>query len=110
MRRVTLEINCFRPPFPSNVDTDELCGKYGVGRGSVVTVMSPVGRSNETPPPHSPVRECFFFMVLDYFSQHLGEYENVLAALEDLNSSILKAMDKTKKASLVSFHLIWSRM
>ncbi|XP_069477438.1 N-terminal EF-hand calcium-binding protein 1 isoform X1 [Ambystoma mexicanum] len=33
----------------------------------------------------------------DYFSQHLGEYENVLAALEDLNLSILKAMDKTKK-------------
>lgn len=33
----------------------------------------------------------------DYFSQHLGEYENVLAALEDLNVSILKAMDKTKK-------------
>uniref|UniRef100_A0A8C5PMV9 N-terminal EF-hand calcium binding protein 1 n=1 Tax=Leptobrachium leishanense TaxID=445787 RepID=A0A8C5PMV9_9ANUR len=33
----------------------------------------------------------------DYFSQHLGEYESVLAALEDLNLSILKAMDKTKK-------------
>ncbi|XP_074125893.1 N-terminal EF-hand calcium-binding protein 1 isoform X1 [Sminthopsis crassicaudata] len=33
----------------------------------------------------------------EYFSQHLGEYENVLAALEDLNLSILKAMGKTKK-------------
>ncbi|CAL8371891.1 unnamed protein product [Boreogadus saida] len=33
----------------------------------------------------------------EYFSQHLGEYENVLGALEDLNMSILKAMDKTKK-------------
>ncbi|XP_064410278.1 N-terminal EF-hand calcium-binding protein 1 [Latimeria chalumnae] len=33
----------------------------------------------------------------EYFCQHLGEYENVLAALEDLNLSILKAMDKTKK-------------
>ncbi|KAM4689501.1 N-terminal EF-hand calcium-binding protein 1 [Discoglossus pictus] len=33
----------------------------------------------------------------DYFSQHLGEYESVLAALEDLNLSILKAMDKTKR-------------
>uniref|UniRef100_A0A287B321 N-terminal EF-hand calcium-binding protein 1 n=1 Tax=Sus scrofa TaxID=9823 RepID=A0A287B321_PIG len=33
----------------------------------------------------------------EYFSQHLGEYENVLAALEDLNISILKAMGKTKK-------------
>ncbi|KAG8005217.1 N-terminal EF-hand calcium-binding protein 1, partial [Nibea albiflora] len=36
----------------------------------------------------------------EYFSQHLGEYENVLAALEDLNMSILKAMDKTKKGPL----------
>uniref|UniRef100_A0A4W3HVT4 N-terminal EF-hand calcium binding protein 1 n=1 Tax=Callorhinchus milii TaxID=7868 RepID=A0A4W3HVT4_CALMI len=35
--------------------------------------------------------------VCEYFSQHLGEYENVLSALEDLNISILKAMDKTKK-------------
>ncbi|KAF6323536.1 N-terminal EF-hand calcium binding protein 1 [Rhinolophus ferrumequinum] len=33
----------------------------------------------------------------EYFSQHLGEYENVLSALEDLNLSILKAMGKTKK-------------
>nr|XP_034981903.1 N-terminal EF-hand calcium-binding protein 1 isoform X3 [Zootoca vivipara] len=33
----------------------------------------------------------------EYFSQHLGEYENVLSALEDLNLSILKAMDSTKK-------------
>ncbi|XP_055562135.1 N-terminal EF-hand calcium-binding protein 1 isoform X2 [Falco biarmicus] len=33
----------------------------------------------------------------EYFSQHLGEYENVLSVLEDLNLTILKAMDKTKK-------------
>ncbi|XP_020507306.1 N-terminal EF-hand calcium-binding protein 1 isoform X1 [Labrus bergylta] len=33
----------------------------------------------------------------DYFSQHLGEYLNVLSALESLNSAILKAMDKTKE-------------
>uniref|UniRef100_A0A3Q4H1Y2 N-terminal EF-hand calcium binding protein 1 n=1 Tax=Neolamprologus brichardi TaxID=32507 RepID=A0A3Q4H1Y2_NEOBR len=39
----------------------------------------------------------------EYFSQHLGEYENVLAALEDLNMSILKAMDKTKKYKLVLY-------
>uniref|UniRef100_A0AAX7TIR0 ABM domain-containing protein n=1 Tax=Astatotilapia calliptera TaxID=8154 RepID=A0AAX7TIR0_ASTCA len=43
--------------------------------------------------------------VLTYFSQHLGEYENVLAALEDLNMSILKAMDKTKKDYQESTHL-----
>uniref|UniRef100_A0AAX7VPF6 N-terminal EF-hand calcium binding protein 1 n=1 Tax=Astatotilapia calliptera TaxID=8154 RepID=A0AAX7VPF6_ASTCA len=41
----------------------------------------------------------------EYFSQHLGEYENVLAALEDLNMSILKAMDKTKKDYQESTHL-----
>lgn len=44
----------------------------------------------------------YFVLFLAYFSQHLGEYENVLAALEDLNVSILKAMDKTKKVS--DFH------
>ncbi|CAN9511864.1 unnamed protein product [Ophioblennius macclurei] len=33
----------------------------------------------------------------DYFSQHLGEYLNVLSALEHLNIAILKAMDKTKE-------------
>jgi hypothetical protein len=38
-----------------------------------------------------------YFYFSEYFSQHLGEYENVLAALEDLNLSILKAMSKTKK-------------
>ncbi|XP_008329936.1 N-terminal EF-hand calcium-binding protein 1 [Cynoglossus semilaevis] len=41
----------------------------------------------------------------EYFSQHLGEYENVLAALEDLNKSILAAMDKTKKDYQESTHL-----
>lgn len=39
--------------------------------------------------------------LLDYFSQHLGEYLNVLSALESLNVAILKAMDKTKEVSLV---------
>ncbi|XP_058488808.1 N-terminal EF-hand calcium-binding protein 1 isoform X1 [Solea solea] len=33
----------------------------------------------------------------DYFAQHLGEYLNVLSALESLNVAILKAMDKTKE-------------
>lgn len=37
---------------------------------------------------------------LDYFSQHLGEYLNVLSALESLNIAILKAMDKTKQVRL----------
>ncbi|XP_061745424.1 N-terminal EF-hand calcium-binding protein 1 [Nerophis ophidion] len=33
----------------------------------------------------------------DFFSQHLGEYLNVLSALEKLNVAILKAMYKTKE-------------
>ncbi|KAM8868639.1 N-terminal EF-hand calcium-binding protein 1 isoform 1-T1 [Synchiropus picturatus] len=33
----------------------------------------------------------------EYFSHHLGEYVNVLSALESLNVAILKAMDKTKE-------------
>ncbi|KAI2663938.1 N-terminal EF-hand calcium-binding protein 1 [Labeo rohita] len=33
----------------------------------------------------------------DYFSQHLGEYLDVLSALEKLNVAVLKAMDKTKE-------------
>ncbi|MBN3285938.1 NECA1 protein, partial [Polyodon spathula] len=41
----------------------------------------------------------------EYFSQHLGEYHNVLGALEDLNISILKAMDKTKKDYQEASHL-----
>lgn len=49
----------------------------------------------------------FLLGLIEYFSQHLGEYEHVLAALEDLNLSILKAMDKTKKVSPVS-SILWS--
>ncbi|XP_040049972.2 N-terminal EF-hand calcium-binding protein 1 [Gasterosteus aculeatus] len=33
----------------------------------------------------------------EYFSPHLGEYVNVLSALDKLNVAILKAMDKTKE-------------
>ncbi|KFW78595.1 N-terminal EF-hand calcium-binding protein 3, partial [Manacus vitellinus] len=32
----------------------------------------------------------------DYFSGYLGEYRNVLSALETLNAAVLAAMDKTK--------------
>ncbi|KFO73385.1 N-terminal EF-hand calcium-binding protein 2, partial [Cuculus canorus] len=34
----------------------------------------------------------------DYFADHMGDYEDVLASLETLNLSILKAMDYTKQA------------
>ncbi|KAK6490787.1 N-terminal EF-hand calcium-binding protein 1-like [Huso huso] len=46
-----------------------------------------------------------FFPFAEYFSQHLGEYDNVLGALEDLNISILKAMGKTKKDYQEASHL-----
>uniref|UniRef100_A0A8C4DZU2 EF-hand domain-containing protein n=1 Tax=Dicentrarchus labrax TaxID=13489 RepID=A0A8C4DZU2_DICLA len=36
----------------------------------------------------------------EYFTPHLGEYVNVLSALEKLNVVILKAMDKTKELSV----------
>jgi len=50
-----------------------------------------------------------FSFLLEYFSQHLGEYENVLAALEDLNVSILKAMDKTKKVGCLLTSFIFNK-
>jgi len=36
----------------------------------------------------------------DYFAKHMGDYEGVLASLETLNLSILKAMDFTKKVRM----------
>lgn len=41
----------------------------------------------------------------EYFTPHLGEYVNVLSALEKLNVAILKAMDKTKEVGDVGFYL-----
>lgn len=41
----------------------------------------------------------------EYFTPHLGEYVNVLSALEKLNVAILKAMDKTKEVGDDGFHL-----
>ncbi|NXP36313.1 NECA2 protein, partial [Leiothrix lutea] len=38
----------------------------------------------------------------DYFADHMGDYEDVLASLEMLNLSILKAMDYTKRVSAPS--------
>lgn len=47
------------------------------------------------------IRLCLFLISFsDYFSQHLGEYLNVLSSLESLNIAILKAMDKTKEVRL----------
>ncbi|PNI27774.1 NECAB3 isoform 20, partial [Pan troglodytes] len=38
----------------------------------------------------------------DYFSEHLGVYRPVLAALESLNRAVLAAMDATKLVSGVA--------
>lgn len=40
-----------------------------------------------------------FLVSPDYFADHMGDYEDVLASLETLNLSILKAMDYTKRVS-----------
>lgn len=42
----------------------------------------------------------------EYFIPHVGEYVNVLSALEKLNVAILKAMDKTKEVGDDGFHLL----
>lgn len=47
-----------------------------------------------------------FFPLPEYFTPHLGEYVNVLSALEKLNVAILKAMDKTKEVSNDGFLLL----
>uniref|UniRef100_A0A3B5MV54 EF-hand domain-containing protein n=1 Tax=Xiphophorus couchianus TaxID=32473 RepID=A0A3B5MV54_9TELE len=36
----------------------------------------------------------------DYFAKHMGDYEGVLASLETLNLSILRAMDFTKRVGM----------
>lgn len=45
----------------------------------------------------------------EYFSPHLGEYVNVLSALEKLNVAILKAMDKTKEVGGDGLNFCMSR-
>ncbi|MBN3311011.1 NECA2 protein, partial [Amia calva] len=47
----------------------------------------------------------------DYFASHMGDYEDVLASLETLNLSILKAMDYTKRVSVgEAVHLCIERL
>ncbi|NWT14865.1 NECA3 protein, partial [Vireo altiloquus] len=45
---------------------------------------------------HSESLTTVFSPAPDYFSAYLGEYRNVLSALETLNAAVLAAMDKTK--------------
>lgn len=49
---------------------------------------------------HSPpMTPDLVFPSPDYFVDHMGDYEDVLASLETLNHSVLKAMGYTKKVS-----------
>lgn len=87
--------------FSSNVDTEELYGKKTLKmfQSNILLVLLFLENNTKL---FGRFFMCHFVLCVEYFSQHLGEYENVLAALEDLNVSILKAMDKTKKVS--DFH------
>lgn len=49
------------------------------------------------------LKDLYKFYLSDYFTPHLGEYVNVLSALEKLNVAILKAMDKTKEVGFDGF-------
>lgn len=49
------------------------------------------------------MKDLYKFYLSDYFTPHLGEYVNVLSALEKLNVAILKAMDKTKEVGFDGF-------
>lgn len=64
------------------MDTKELCGKNWPGWGW--------GDGGTTTSDRS-------FSPSDYFVGHMGDYEDVLASLETLNHSVLKAMGYTKK-------------
>ncbi|KAF5918565.1 hypothetical protein HPG69_005000 [Diceros bicornis minor] len=44
----------------------------------------------------------------DYFVDHMGDYEDVLASLETLNHSVLKAMGYTKKETANQIHSLLS--
>ncbi|MED6250295.1 hypothetical protein ATANTOWER_028699 [Ataeniobius toweri] len=54
--------------------------------------------------PHLPTACCDSNVdtkeLCDYFAKHMGDYEGVLASLETLNLSILRAMDFTKKVGM----------
>ncbi|NXK48063.1 NECA2 protein, partial [Chauna torquata] len=53
--------------------------------------------SDNTKVVTSTVHTMSFLVSPDYFADHMGDYEDVLASLETLNLSILKAMDYTKR-------------
>lgn len=88
------------------MDTKELCGRCtgwhrvgwhrvgcaGAGRDQEAGT-SGVGGSQH------PFTPALLLPSPDYFVDHMGDYEDVLASLETLNHSVLKAMGYTKKVS-----------
>uniref|UniRef100_A0A8B9Z5D4 Uncharacterized protein n=1 Tax=Buteo japonicus TaxID=224669 RepID=A0A8B9Z5D4_9AVES len=72
-----------------------------VPAGQVVTLAQDIEYKNISVFFFPPINRPFPFMSLlvfpDYFADHMGDYEDVLASLETLNLSILKAMDYTKR-------------
>ena len=45
-----------------------------------------------------------------YFSWHLGRFSDVFSALEDLNTTLLQAMDSTKRVSIGSMYPFFIRI
>lgn len=91
---------------------------YSVLRPLESTILKDLGDPAYALPPSLhfdfsifPLPHSVFLFILEYFSQHLGAYESVLSALEDLNVTILKAMDTTKKVGfLVLFFQLYDVM
>ncbi|KAM9064137.1 N-terminal EF-hand calcium-binding protein 3 isoform 2-T2 [Sarcophilus harrisii] len=69
--------------YSDNLETEKLCGPK----------TAPLTRQMGTLGSHFPLS---LTPTPDYFSEHLGAYRPVLAALEALNSAVLAAMDATK--------------
>ena len=92
----------------SHVDTKELCGRYRcagtqtwvrgdcVGGGAQTAWREDPGEGRRAP---TTFDFSFPSFPTDYFVDHMGDYEDVLASLETLNHSVLKAMGYTKKVS-----------
>lgn len=80
----------------TTVADDAASAVFSVQTLCLCTKQKLLYKYNKSIIPLFPLLRQLSFL-LDYFSQHLGEYLNVLSALEKLNVAILKAMDKTKE-------------
>ena len=92
----------------SHVDTKERCGRCRCAGTQTACAVILWGEGNrwwwENPGEGCDAPATFdlcfpFPPTPDYFVDHMGDYEDVLASLETLNHSVLKAMGYTKKVS-----------